>query len=259
MDMAVATSIYKNNNFDPFETIKYAVENKIPAIQFFMDKKLQDDLQKIENIRDLCQKSLIKILCHSSQEIGNVSHDTAHCKALSSIFLPETNKYCIFHFSEEADVYSMISDCEKLVNFGLIPCIENFYKERTLDSLKVNMKKYLSFFDIAFEKDIPVIPVLDFPRLFVEKFIDFNPVSLSKLLIQKFAKRKIIIHAIDSKLPRQDRDDWCAVGNEKGIVSWTDIFEYIKNQDVSIEYTVLEYENRLFINESIQNLEKFMP
>ena len=258
MNIAVATSIYKDNNFDPFETIKYAVENKIPAIQFFMDKKLQDDLQKIENIRDLCQKSLIKILCHSSQEIGNVSHDTAHCKALSSIFLPETGKYCIFHFDEKAPIVSMISDCEKLADFGLIPCIENFYKEKTLDSLKANMKNYLSFFDIALEKGIPVSPVLDFPRLFVEQFINFNPVSLSKLLIQKFAKRKIIIHAIDSKLPRQDREDWCAVGNEKGIVNWIDIFEYIKNQDVFVEYAVLEYENTLFINESIQNLEKFM-
>jgi len=254
MNIAVATSIFSHNNFDPFMTVSYAEENKIPAIQFYMSENLQNDLPKIEKIKNLCQKSSIKILCHSPQLLGNVSVDTAHCEALSSIFYNEVNKYCIFHFDENADVDSMISDCEKLVDFGLTPCVENFYTDKTRYGLVANMEKYLSFFDRISVKGIPVTPVLDFPRLFVEQFTNFHPIFLSELLIQKFAKRKIIIHAIDSVLPRQNREDWCAVG--RGIVGWIDIFEYIKKQGVFVEYTVLEYENTYFIDESIKNLKK---
>jgi sugar phosphate isomerase/epimerase len=259
MNIAVATSIFAESRikYDPFETIKFAEENKIPAIQFFIDEKKQGNLPEIDKIRDLCQKSAIKILCHSSKRIGSASHDTAHCKALATIFPHEADKKCIFHFDENADIDLMISDCEKLVNFGLVPCIENFYDDKTRHGLDANMEKYLAFFDIIKEKNIPVIPVIDFPRLFVEEFTNFHPIALAEQLIQKFAKQKMIIHAIDSVSPHQDdRNNWCVVGSEEGIVGWKDIFEYIKKQSVSVEYTVLEYENIDNIQESIQNLEK---
>jgi sugar phosphate isomerase/epimerase len=254
MNMAVATSIFAHNGFDPFMTIEYAEENKIAAIQFFMSKNIQDDLPKIEKIKNSCQNAAIKILCHSPQILGNVSADTAHCEALVSLFYEEANKYCIFHFDETAEIDAMISDCEKLVDFGITPCIENFYVDKTRYGLVANMEKYLSFFDRISVKEIPVIPVLDFPRLFVEQFTNFHPIFLSELLIQKFTRKKIIIHAIDSVSPHQNREDWCAVGI--GIVGWTDIFEYIKKQGVFAEYSVLEYENTYFINESIKNLKK---
>jgi len=255
MNIAVATSIFAQNNFDPFMTISYAEENKIAAIQFYMSQNLQDDLSKIEKIRDLCEKKSIKVLCHPPQTLLNVSLDTVHCEALSAIFPPESDKYCIFHFDETADVDLMISDCEKLADFGLLPCIENFYIDKTRRGLVANMEKYLSFFDRISVRGVPVIPGLDFPRLFNEAFTNFHPIFLSELLIQKFTRQKIIIHAIDSMSPRQKREDWCAVG--RGIVGWIDIFEYIKNQGVFAEYAVLEYEDTHFLNESIKNLKAY--
>jgi hypothetical protein len=255
MNIAVATSLFAENEFDPFLTISYAEENKIGAVQFYMSPNIQKNIKTIEKIRDLCEKKLIKVLCHSPFYVGNAAKKE-HCEALFNVF-PKLcdDKYCVFHFDEDCSIDVMLDDCKKLVDFGLSPCIENFYKDKSKSGLTANMEKYLSFFDKIFAQNIPVIPVLDFPRLFVEEFSGFNPVLLSQTLIRKFAKRKIIVHAIDSVSPCQKRDKWCAVGN--GIVAYSDIFETIKRLDVFVEYAVLEYENTAFIAQSIENLNKY--
>jgi len=255
MNIAVATSLFAENKFDLFLAISYAEKNEIFAVQFYMSPNIQNDTKTVEKIRDLCEKKSIKVLCHSPFYIGSAA-EKKHCEALFNIF-PKVcdNKYCIFHFDEDCGVDAMLDDCKKLVDFGLLPCIENFYKDKSQSGLSANMEKYLSFFDKIFAQNISAIPVLDFPRLFVEEFSGFNPLLLAQTLIEKFAKRKIIVHAIDSISPRQDRDNWCAVGN--GIVAYSDIFEAIKRFDVFVEYAVLEYENTAFIAQSIENLNKY--
>ena len=254
MNIAVATSLFEQNNFDPFLTISYAEEKNISAIQFYMSQNIQRSEKTICKIRELCEEKLINALCHSPLYIGSVSENKEHRTALSEIFPVQNSKYCIFHFDENCDVNVMIDDCEKLVDFGIVPCIENFYQDKTRSGLVANTEKYLSFFDRIIQKSIPVIPVLDFPRLFIEQFTNFHPIFLSELLIQKFAKQKIIMHAIDSVSPCQNREDWCAVG--KGIVAYFDIFKCLKHLNVFIEYIVLEYENTYFIDESVKNLLK---
>jgi len=255
MNIAVATSLLAENEFDPFLTISYAEKNGIDAVQFYMSPNIQKDVKTVEEIRDLCEKKSIKVLCHSPFYISNAA-EKKHCEALFNIF-PKLydDKYCIFHFDEDYGIDVMLDECKKLVDFGLLPCIENFYKDKSQSGLTANMEKYLSFFDKIFAQNIPVIPVLDFPRLFVEEFSGFNPVLLSQTLIEKFSKRKIIVHAIDSVSPCQKRDNWCAVGT--GIVAYRDIFEAIKRLDVFVEYAVLEYENTAFIAQSIENLNRY--
>jgi len=255
MNIAVATSIFARDGFDPFLTVSYAEEKGISAVQFYMSENLQKNPQQIEKIRDLCQKKSIKALCHSPLMLGSASADAEHCEALASVFPDGEPKYCIFHFDETKDVDLMILDCKKLVELGIVPCIENFYIEKCRRGLVANIEKYLAFFDRIQTQNIPVLPVLDFPRMFIEQFTNFHPIFLSELLIQKFARQKIIIHAIDSLLPTQKREDWCAVG--RGIVGWIDIFEYIKKQNVLVEYTVLEYETTDFTDESIAALNKY--
>ncbi|MDR0304825.1 MAG: hypothetical protein LBH98_08690 [Chitinispirillales bacterium] len=252
MNIAVATSLFSQSNFNPFLTISYAEEKKIPAIQFYMSENIQKNEKTIHKIRELCEKKSIKILCHSPLYTGNVSRNKEHCTALSEIFISGNSKYCIFHFDENNDVNVMVDDCETLASFSIIPCIENYYQNKTKSGLINNIKKYLSFFDRIIQKNIPAIPVLDFPRLFVEQFINFHPNFLSKLLIREFTNQKIIMHMIDSVSPCQNRENWCAVG--KGIVAYSNIFECIKRFNVSVEYAVLEYENTCFVEESVKNL-----
>ena len=255
MNIAVATSIFAENKFDPFLTISYAEEKNISAVQFYMSENLQKDKSQIEKVRDLCAKKSIKMLCHSPLMLGNASADTTHCEALVSIFPDGADKYCIFHFDENCDVDLMVLDCKKLVEFGIIPCIENFYMDKSRHGLVANIEKFLAFFDRIHTQNISVLPVLDFPRMFIEQFTNFHPILLSELLIQKFARQKIIIHAIDSVSPQQKREDWCAIG--RGIVGWIDIFDFIKKSGVFVENVVLEYESTDFIDESIAVLNKY--
>jgi len=254
MNIAIATSLFAENGFDEFLTINFAEENKISAIQFYMNTNLQNNKTKITEIRNSCLKKQIKILCHSPKMLGEASNDITHCEALTSFFYESSPKYCIFHFDENCEIETMISDCEKLISLGIIPCIENFYINKTSDSLNANIKKFLAFFDIISEKNLPVLPVLDFPRLFIEQFANLNPISLTKSLIQKFSNKKIIIHAIDSTSPKQERSDWCAVG--RGIVKWNEIFDLIKKYEISAEFVVLEYENTDFVDESVEYIKK---
>jgi len=252
MNIALATSLFAHNDFDPFLTISFAEEKNVSAVQFYMSQHIQGHEKTICKIRDLCEKKAIKALCHSPLYIGNVYEDKEHCTALSEIFPSNDEKLGIFHFDENCDVDLMVNDCKNLADFGILPCIENFYQNKSRAGLVANFDKYLSFFDRIIQKNIPAIPVLDFPRLFVEQFTNFHPILLTEMLIQKFAKRKIIIHVIDSVSPRQNREDWCAVG--RGIVPYTDIFECIKRLNVYVEYVVLEYESICFVDESLKYL-----
>jgi sugar phosphate isomerase/epimerase len=254
MNIAFATSLFAENDFDEFLTINFAEKKEISAVQFYMNANLQANKSKIEKIRNLCREKSVRILCHSPQMLGNASADTAHCEALASLFYGDAPKYCVFHFDENREIENMISDCEKLINLGITPCVENFYINKTRHGLVANLEKFLAFFDRISVRNLPVIPVLDFPRLFIEQFANFHPILLSELLIQKFARKKIIIHAIDSVSPHQNREDWCAIG--RGIVGWLDIFDFLKMQGVFAEFMVLEYENTLFIDESIEHIKK---
>jgi len=254
MKVAFATSLFAENNFDEFMTMNFAEEKRISALQFYMNANLQADKNKIEKIRDLCRDKSMEILCHSPKMLGEASNDSSHCEALAALFYDAAPKYCVFHFDENCEIETMISDCEKLIDFGIVPCVENFYIDKTRRGLVANIEKYLAFFERISMRNLSVLPVLDFPRLFAEQFTDFSPIFLSELLVKKFAGKKIIIHAIDSASPKQERSDWCAVGS--GIVGWADIFDYLKTQNVFVEYTVLEYENTCFIDESIEYLKK---
>jgi len=255
MNIAVATSIFAQDGFDPFLTLSYAEKKEISAIQFYMSEDLQNNLPKIETIRNRCLKSQIKPLCHSPLMLGGAADDLAHCEALSAIFPNDDEKYCIFHFDETCETDKMVSDCENLAKFGIVPCVENFYTDKSRHGLVANIEKYLTFFDRVSQKNFPVLPVIDFPRMFIEQFTNFHPIFLSELLIQKFERQKIIVHAIDSISPQQKREDWCAVG--RGIVGWIDIFDFIKAKSVFVEYTVLEYESADFIDESVLTLNKY--
>lgn len=252
MNIAFATSLFAENNFDEFMTLNFAEEKEISAIQFYMNDCLQSDKDKIEKIRSHCQKKLIKILCHSPKMLGEASDDIAHCEALSSLFYENSPKLCVFHFDEKNSIENMISDCQKLIAFGIIPCVENFYIDKTSQGLIENTKKFVKFFDEIYALNLPVLPVLDFPRLFIEQFINSNPISACEQLIKSFIRRKIIIHAIDAVSPQQKRSDWCAIG--QGIVEWNKIFNILNTQKVSVEFIVLEYENKNFVDESIKYL-----
>lgn len=248
MNIALATSVFADKNFDEFETISLAKEKGISAVQFYMTQQLQENTNKINQIREECSKNSLKMICHSPKTIKDAVNSFSHCNALTAIFYRETDKYCVFHFDENDTIENMIYDCKRIIGLGIIPCVENYYQDKTRQGLVANLEKYLAFFDRISVLNLEVVPVLDFPRLFVEQFINYHPIFLSELLIQKFAHKRIIIHAIDSVLPRQSREDWCAVGH--GIIDWINIFEYIKLRNVFVQFAVLEYENREFIDES---------
>lgn len=256
MNIAIATSLFAENGFDEFMTLHYAEENKISAIQFYMNENLQKDKEKIEIIRNLCKEKQIKILCHSPKMLGEVSNDIIHCEALISLFYENSPKYCIFHFDENCEIEKMIEDCKKLILLGIIPCIENFYQNKEIHTFVENMQNYLELFIKTSELNLPVLPVLDFPRLFIEQFTILQPVILSKFLIEFIAVKKIIIHAIDSISPKQERSDWCAVG--QGIVKWEEIFGFLKEYKIFAEFCVLEYENTDFIHDSVEYLRKII-
>jgi len=255
MNIAFATSLFAENGFDEVSTINFAEKKGISAVQLYMNANLQANKGKIEKIRKLCSEKSMKVLCHSPFTLGKVSENFAHCTALSEIFPFGAEKYCIFHFDENCETEDMIYDCERLITFGITPCIENFYIDKTRHGLIANIEKFMTFFAEIYMRNLNVLPVLDFPRLFCEQFTNFHPTFLSELLIQKFARKKIIIHIIDSVSPRQNREDWCAVG--RGIIGWIDIFHFLKKQGVFAEFAVLEYENTFPVDESIEQLKKY--
>jgi len=101
-----------------------------------------------------------------------------------------------------------------------------------------------------------LIPVIDIPRLFIAQFQPYNPIFLLELLFELLENQTIILHLIDSKTPKQDRNDWVAIG--EGTIPYTYIFNLIKQYNITIDTAILEYEEASLALNSIAPLQKLL-
>ncbi len=256
--IGVATSIFAEKQFDPFATIDFCQRHSIQNIQLYLDAKLEHDTEKIETLAHHCEEAHLKVFCHSPYFLNKDIIDGHHIASLSRIFPKHQNRYTVIHFDEKSSLKENLSTIERLNNSGITVCLENFYIAKTRESLIENFNNYATLYGAAMSRNLDIIPVIDFPRLFIESFHDVDALFLTELLLHKISlhKAELILHLIDTKHPRQAREDWTPFGS--GVIPYGQIFQTLKTYDLTVISAILEYEQTDLAYDSLTPLSAFL-
>jgi sugar phosphate isomerase/epimerase len=256
--IGVATSIFSEKQFDPFETIAFCKKHAVKNIQLYLDRELEDSAKKIEHLAKECQEANLTVFCHSPYFLNKEILNGQHIASLCRIFPKHQPRYTVIHFDERITLKENLSTIEELNNLGITVCLENFYIGKTRETLIENFNKYATLYSVAMNNTIDLIPVIDFPRLFIDQFKRIDGTFLTELLLHKIAlhKGELILHLIDTLTPRQSREDWTYLGN--GIIPYRHIFSAIKKYDLSITAAILEFEAASLATESFAPLTDFL-
>jgi len=254
--IGVATSIFAENGFDALKTFDFIEEHNLKAIQLYMDKVLEADKSAIEMQQEKAISLGVKVLCHSPYYLNKEALDGKHIAALRAIFPRGQKNYVVFHFDENTPTAEALQTIEHLNSAGITVALENFYQDQSQAGLAKNLNRFRNLIAMAKQEKHDLIPVIDIPRLFITPFQAFNPTFLVELLLELLENQTIILHLIDSKTPKQERDDWVALGS--GTIPYTYIFNLIKQYNITIDTAILEYEQASLAQESITPLCNFL-
>ena len=254
--IGVATSIFAEKGFDALLSFDYVQNHQLGAIQLYMDKGLEADKERILEQQQLAKNSSTKVLCHSPYYLNKEALDGKHIAALRLIFPRGQKNYVVFHFDENTPTSEALRTIENLNSSGITVALENFYQDQTQAGLAKNLNRFRNLIAMAKQERLDLIPVIDIPRLFITPFQPFNPTFLVELLLELLENQSIILHLIDSKSPKQDRDDWVAIGS--GTIPYTYIFKLLKQYNITVDTAILEYEKESLATSSISVLSELL-
>ena len=242
--IGIANSLFKENNYDPFITAQFAVDNGIKTVQIYLNKELERAPKDIVKIREFFGKNNLTMIVHSPYYLGKeVTLDSRHTAALTQLFPSKQKKYAVFHFDENCSSKEALKAIEDLNRAGITVALENFYQKKSEKALWENINEYIDIFRKANAHHFDIVPVFDIPRLYVTEFIDYSPTTLIGLILNELSKinKDIIFHIIDSASSNQEREDWVEIG--KGIIDYNTIIETIDSYKFNVISYILEYED----------------
>lgn len=255
--VGVGTSISREKNYDPMDTLLFAVEHDIALVQVYLDYDLIGTHDYIIEIREFARKSNITLTCHAPEPLNEklVSEDIF--SAANQLLIYQEEKKIVTHFDENEPLKKILAHIEAVTNNGLTVCLENFHEAKDENTFLANIDTFNSLFGLAGKYDLPIYPVMDFPRLFVtEIFNKYDSLVLAEQLIDNLAKHpfKVILHCIDFlNYDHTSRDSWCALG--KGLMPYKAIFEYARGKNIVYDHCILEYEDKGLTLESLAEAE----
>lgn len=255
----VATSIFKDKNFDSLLTLHYAKEKKIPLVQLYLNKELENTPGAIDVIRETAIKFKIEVLCHSPFYLtSEILKAENHLSFLHQIFPENQKKYVVVHFDERISVLESLKTIAALNTKGFTVCLENYHREKTEQALLHNINSFNLLMDGVARNSYNCIPVLDFPRLFLHPFAPYNPLFLSEMILDSLSRGKgeLFLHLIDFTDNKQKPEHWCPIGS--GLMPWSRLFFLLHDYNLNISGAILELENEAYATESLKPLEKLM-
>jgi len=240
--IGIATSFFKENDFDPIKTVEFALAHGISIVQLYLNPQLEFDSAQLEMLHALFEENQLTMLVHSPHYLNKAVLDGHHTAALSKLFPVRQKRYVVVHFDEKCSMQEALKTAEDLNRAGFSVALENYYQGRTEKELLENINNYVTLIRLASERKIDLVPVIDFPRLFIEHFSGCAPAFLTKLLLHgiSLSTRDIILHMIDTKDAKLRREDWVPIG--QGIIPYSDIFEMLDEYRFNVHSAILEFE-----------------
>ena len=257
-EIGIATSFFAHDKFNSKNTLSYAKEQNINWVQLFLSDYYEENPEKIIELQKIAEKNKAKIIYHSPYLLNLASQDEKHAKNLCLFFPENQKKYAVFHFDENETIENALKTISFYNSFDIIVCLENFYKLKTKDGFIKNQNTYTQVIHRAIEKNLKIIPVIDFPRLFIKPLYEtIDALFMTEVLLHdlSLATNEIFLHLIDFAKHTQERDEWLPV--IEGIMPYKDIFSYLEKYNFQVLSAILEFENLEIGTKSIKTLSDF--
>ncbi len=257
--LAVASSVSMDRGFDTLAGIAYAIDNGFKGFQAFINQQITTDPESRRMIRSICKDNHLALIAHAPATLNwiNISDDSVSSVA-KDLLASENKALVVHHYDETVSLEEVLKCLQYLHDKGITICLENFFmlgKETSQNCFRA----YLSLLTRAKTLGITPIPVFDVPRLYDPE------VNLSQMALQlikeafdtfESLETPIILHLIDAYSDSLERSTWCPIG--QGIIPYVDIFRQLNQREISIQMTVLEFEDRVNPIESRRFLEDYL-
>lgn len=242
IDLGVATSIAIDNQYSWQDTVDFAKKNRLNTIQFYIP----------ENIK-IPQISNLPLFKNCYLHFPNDYDSTLErCLSFSNDFKKMYNsEKIIIHQKEDLTFNESKIIIECINQNDLFVGLEN---EGQTDLFSYfNLLEYLS-------KSVnKMFAVIDIHRFYNNYNSNYNNEEIIEMIFKllEFCQSldlKIILHIIDSKSFKNNRNDWVPIF--EGIIPYSRLLNFIYNKKINIESIVFEYESLADVKNSLENMKK---
>jgi hypothetical protein len=243
IDLGVATSIAKDNHFSWQDTVDYARKQNLNSIQYYVPQN--KILPITSNLANLENTYLHLPIDYDSK--------TEELILFSKDFKSNYNSNKLIFHQKESLVFQKTKEViEKFNQAGFLVGVEN---EGSKD-----LNSYYELVNFLSESNVKFYAVLDIHRFYCnysDKFENELIFEMICKLIDFCSKSgiKIVMHIIDSKSFKINRDDWVPLF--EGIVPYPQLLNYISKMKITIESIIFEYEATAPLTNSLENLKNF--
>lgn len=98
--LGVATSLFRDQGFDHFKTVDFALTHSIDAVQLYLNYALEHDEGQIDAIRTLFEEKRLSMIVHSPHFLNAALTDEHHAMALLRLFTAGQRRFVVVHFDE---------------------------------------------------------------------------------------------------------------------------------------------------------------
>ena len=257
--LGIGTSVSRDRDYDPMDTLDFAKETGIPVVQVYLNDQLLTRPELIEDICEYAGEKDLRLTCHAPEPLNTNGLSPAIITAAKKLLAYQEEKKLIIHFDENERLDDCLHHIDHLYQHGIITCLENYYVRRDVKSFAHNNRIFKSIFAVARAKGLPMYPVIDFPRLFISGIVEhINALLTTKKILDVLSmlSYKTILHMIDFSDHSQKRNAWCTIG--KGLMPYKAIFEFMSEIDLAIDHCVLEYEDKVLCERSLSPAQKLL-
>lgn len=249
--IALSTALSANHNWDPVFSLELTQKFGLDFCQIYIGEIFNNNSKLLEKIRAFKN---IKYIIHSPSPLNTEALKKSEIDVIENL-IPDKEKYVVYHHDYKTDLHIVLDIIENLNNKGITPLLENFYSEKRIDQVRLNINSYIDIITASKKKNLKLFPLIDFPRLFIHEIAEqMNSEAETNKLLDKIAELgfNLYIHAIDVQNPNQNRESWCEMG--RGCIPYNKIFQKIIDLRIQVPLIVLEYEEEKHIPGSLQFL-----
>jgi len=242
IDLGVATSIAKENNFSWQDTVDFAIRYNLSTIQFYLTQN--NNLPKTSNY-----SNFKNIYLHLPLEY-DLKIKELILFALDFRKLYDSNKL-IIHQKESLSFLETYEIIKIYNQAGFVVGIEN---EGNKD-----LRSYQKFIQYLSKNKSNFFVVPDIHRLYFNYAKNYSEKEIYNEICDifdlcKVNESRIVLHVIDSISYKSNRNDWVAMF--KGILPYSNLLNFISKKRIDIESMIFEYESPNPVIKSLENLKK---
>jgi hypothetical protein len=259
--LGIANSVSYNQDYDPIDTLNFARQSDFEMVQIYLNQQLIDNSDRLKKIKKhLLKQPDLKCFFHSDISLNRKLFSGDYYKNLFA-YLEQFNDFrIIFHYDETEDLDSILKYLQTIQRPAGSLYIENYFQFRGMNKAERNLRKFMAIFSLFQNSAQAIYPVLDIPRFFQNKlgFSGDEALTWCFQLFNFFANRQIplLLHLIDAKKSRQQKSDYCPIG--EGYIPYSKIFEFIKKNKVVLEGIIFEYLDKINTLKSRENMKKIL-